>query len=183
MRIARNAVALGLKRSDRHQLAKALKHVTEVRTYKRQRAVWLVATGRAVKDVAQIVGVSLQALYNWVNWYLQDHAVEVLSDASRAGRPLVARCLTAARIKREFGRDPLRLGYQTTVWTVPLLTTHLSRRYNCSLSPDTLRRRMRQMGLRWKRPRYVYAEKEPHLPQKKGLWSGSCSRGRKGQCC
>lgn len=172
MRLARNAAALGLKRSDRHQLAKALKHVTEVRTYKRLQAVFLVATGRAVKDVAQIVGVSFQTIYNWVNWYLQGQAAEVLSDAPRAGRPLVAPGITAARIKREFGRDPLRLGYKTTVWTVPLLTAHLSRRYNCRLSPDTLRRRMRQMGLRWKRPRYVYAEKEPHLPQKKGLWSG-----------
>lgn len=172
MRIARKAAAFGLKRSDRHQLAKALKHVTEVRTYKRLQAVFLVATGRAVKDVAQIVGVSFQTIYNWVNWYLQGHTAEVLSDAPRAGRPLVAHGITAARIKREFSRDPLRLGYKTTVWTVPLLTAHLSRRYNCRLSPDTLRRRLRQMGLRWKRPRYVYAEKEPHLPQKKGLWSG-----------
>lgn len=172
MRRARSARALGFQRSDRHQLAKALKHVTEVRTYKRLQAVLLVATGRAVKDVAQIVGVSLQTIYNWVNWYLQEHAAKVLSDAPRAGRPRAAHGITVARIKREFDRDPLRLGYQTTVWTVPLLTAHLSRRYHCRLSPDTLRRRMRHMGLRWKRPRYVYAEKEPYLPQKKGHWSG-----------
>jgi transposase len=84
----------------------------------------------------------------------------------------VAPGITAARIKREFGRDPLRLGYQATIWTVPLFTAHLSRRYRDRLSPDTLRRRLRHLGLRWKRPRYVYAEKEPHLPQKKGRWSG-----------
>lgn len=172
MRIARNAAALGLKRSDRHQLAKALKQATEVRIYKRLRAVWLVATGRAVKEVAQSIGVSFQSIYNWVNWYLQNHSAAILSDAPRAGRPLVAQGITTARIKREFGRDPLRLGYKTTIWTVPLLAAHLSRRYNCQLGPDTLRRRLRQMGLRWKRPRYVYAEKEPHLPQKKGRLSG-----------
>jgi transposase len=171
MRITRTATARGFRRSDRHHLTHALKHVTTVRAYKRLQAVWLVATGRAVKDVAQIVGVRGQTIYNWVNCYLQEHAVEALFDAPRAGRPVVAHCITPARIKREFGRDPLRLGYKTTVWTVPLLTAHLSRRYNCQLSPDTLRRRMRQMGLRWKRPRYVYAEKEPHLPQKKGLLS------------
>jgi transposase len=141
-------------------------------SYKRLLAVWLVATGRAVKDVAQIVGGSGQPLYNWVNGYLQEHAAEALSDAPRAGRPRVAHGITAARSEREFGRDPLRLGYKTTVWTVPLFTAHLSRRYHCPLSPATLRRRMRQLGLRWKRPRYVYAEKEPHLPQNKGLWSG-----------
>jgi len=173
MRIARNAATLGFTRSDRRQLAQALKHATEVRTYQRLQAVFLVARGREVKDVAQIVGASCQTLYNWLNWYLQDHSAAVLSDAPRAGRPRVAPALTATRLKREFGRDPLRLGYQTTVWTVPLLAAHLSHRYNCALSPATLRRRMRAMGLRWKRPRYVYAEKEPHLPQKKGLSFGA----------
>lgn len=173
MRIARTAAALGFRGSDRHHLARALKHVTMVRAYKRLQAVRLVAAGRAVKDVAPIVGVSEQTIYNWVNCYLQEHATAALFDEPRAGRPPVAPGITAARIKREFGRDPLRLGYQATVWTVPLFRAHLSRRYRCQLSPDTLRRRMRQLGLRWKRPRYVYAEKEPHLPQKKRRWSGS----------
>ena len=171
MRIARTAAALGFRWSDRHHLAHALKHVTMVRAYKRLQAVKLIAAGRAVKDVAQIVGVSDQTIYNWVNCYLQEHTAAALFDEPRAGRPPAAPGITAARIKREFGRDPLRLGYQATVWTVPLFTAHLSRRYCGQLSPDTLRRRMKQLGLRWKRPRYVYAEKEPHLPQKKGHWS------------
>lgn len=173
MRIARTAAALGFRGSDRHHLAHALKHVTMVSAYKRLQAVRLIAAGRAVKDVAPIAGVSEQTIYNWVNCYLQEHAAAALFDEPRAGHPPVAPGITAARIKREFGRDPLRLGYQATVWTVPLLTAHLSRRYHCRLSPDTLRRRLRQLGLRWKRPRYVYAEKEPHLPQKKGRWSGA----------
>jgi transposase len=173
MRIARTAAALGFRGSDRHHLAQALKHVTMVRAYKRLQAVRLIAAGRAVKEVAQIVGVSEQTIYHWVNCYLHEHAAAALFDEPRAGRPPVASGITAARIKREFGRDPLRLGYQATVWTVPLLTAHLSRRYRCQLSPDTLRRRMRQLGLRWKRPRYIYAEKEPHLPQKKGRWCGA----------
>lgn len=173
MRIARTAAALGFRGSDRHHLAHALKHVTMVSAYKRLQAVRLIAAGRAVKDVAPIAGVSEQTIYNWANCYLQEHAAAALFDEPRAGHPPVAPGITAARIKREFGRDPLRLGYQATVWTVPLLTAHLSRRYHCRLSPDTLRRRLRQLGLRWKRPRYVYAEKEPHLPQKKGRWSGA----------
>jgi transposase len=171
MRIARSAADLGFKWYDRHRLAKALKQATDARTYKRFRAVFLVATGRALSEVAQIIGVSLQTTYNWVNWYLKDHSVQVLEDTPRQGRPLSAKRITDARIKREFGRDPLRLGYNTTVWTVPLLAKHLGQIYDCPISPHTLRRRMRQMGLRWKRPRYVYSEKEPHLAQKKGLSS------------
>jgi transposase len=65
-------------------------------------------------------------------------------------------------------RSPLRLGYRTNVWTVELLADRLYQQYGCAIRPRTLRRRMRQMGLRCKRPRYVYSEKEPHLSQKKG---------------
>lgn len=34
------------------------------------------------------------------------------------------------------------------------------------ISPRTLRRRMREIGLRCKRPRYFYEEKDPHRAQK-----------------
>lgn len=73
----------------------------------------------------------------------------------------------------ELRRVPSSLGYRTGVWTVDLLAAHLSVRYRCAISPRTLRRRMRALGLRCKRPRYVYSEKEPHVRQKKGRSSGS----------
>jgi transposase len=171
MRIARSAAELGFQWYDRLRLAKALKRVREARTYRRLRAVLLVASGRAVKEVAPILGVSLPSLYNWVNRYLKGHSAEILSDKPRRGRPRVARRLTPTRLKRELGRDPLRLGYTTTTWTVPLLAKHLGRLYDGALSPDTLRRRMHEIGWRWKRPRHVFSDKEPHLPQKKGLSS------------
>ncbi len=44
---------------------------------------------------------------------------------------------------------------------------------DCSISARTLRRRMKEIGLRCKRPRYVYSEKEPHRAQKKGRLSGN----------
>src|SRR5262249_5801461 len=64
--------------------------------------------------------------------------------------------ITKAHILRELARDPLKLGYNTTIWTVPLLASHLSQRYDAQITPRTLRCRMKEVGLRWKRPRYVY---------------------------
>jgi hypothetical protein len=60
------------------------------------------------------------------------------------------------------------LGYHTTVWTVKVLAQHLSLSYGCEIRPFTLYRRMKAMGLRSKRPRYVYSEKDPNRTQKKG---------------
>lgn len=172
MRMAKSAAELGFKWYDRRRLTNALKPIGDARSYRRLRAVFLVASGRVSQEVAQIIGVSFQSVYNWVNWYLQDHSVDSLFDRPRSGRPIVAQRITDARIKRELGRDPLRLGYNTTIWTVPLLAQHLSRLYDCPITARTLRRRMKQIGLRWKRPRHGYSQKEPHLPQKKGLSSG-----------
>jgi transposase len=132
-----------------------------------------VARGFPVPDVARITGAAPDAVYRWLRLYLEAHQPDSLRDAPRPGRPRAAGRITDARIVREFRRDPMRLGYNTTGWTVGLLAEHLSRRYRCPISARTLRRRMRALGLRWKRPRYIYAEKDPHRAQKKGASSAA----------
>ena len=168
MRRARTSNELGFDQHDRQRLAGALQHATDVRTYRRVQAVLLVARGHPVPEVAQFTGVKAAAVYDWVGRYLRNHQPDRLVDAPRSGRPRVAPAITDARIKHQFRRDPLRLGYSTTGWTVALLAEHLARVYDCPITARTLRRRMRALGLRWKRPRYVYAERDPHRAQKKG---------------
>src|SRR5581483_955052 len=91
-------------------------------------------------------------------------------DVSRSGRPVQAPVLTRGRILAELKHQPWRLGYTTTVWTVALLAHQLGQRYHCQITPWTLRRRLRQIGLRWKRPRHIYGRREPHVAQKKGCY-------------
>jgi transposase len=153
---------------DRRRLLHALQRASDVRTYRRLQAVLLVAQGWPVPEVARSTGTRPWAVYAWVRRYLRTHRSAALHDAARPGRPQAAPRITAARIVRELRRDPLRLGYNTTGWTVALLAQHLSQKYHCPISARTLRRRMRSLGLRWKRPRYVYATKDPHRAQKKG---------------
>ena len=111
-------------------------------------------------------------MYDRVGAYLADHRPADLADGPRPGRPPGAGA-TGPRIVREYGRDPLRLGYMATEWAVPLLAGHLSRRYGCRVTPRTLRRRLKALGLVWKRPRHVYGDRDPHGPQKKGRSSAA----------
>jgi transposase len=168
MRKPLNPSELGFSGRDCKHLVQALKRAASARLFRRIQAVLLVAQGRSFIETSAITGLSLRAVYHLVQQYLRSHRVEVLQDKSRSGRPPVAPDVTSARILRELQRVPLRLGYPTTVWTVKLLARHLSQRYRCSISARTLRRRMKQMDLRCKRPRYVYSEKDPHRAQKKG---------------
>jgi len=173
MRTAKSLAELGFNRYDATRLRKALKRVDDKRTFQRVQAVLLVAQGRTPTEVAEIAGVSQQTVYNWVSRYLEQHQVTALDEAPRSGRPLTAKRITGARILRELRRNPLRLGYPTTIWTVELLADRLGDLYQCTINPDTLRRRMKQIGLRCKRPRYFYEEKDPHQAQKKGRLSAS----------
>jgi len=173
MRKAKSQRELGFNQYDQQRLKKGLDKVSDKRTFLRLQAVWLVAQGRAIMEVAQFLDVTIQAVYHWVKQYLTAHQVEALYERRRSGRPLVAKPMTAARVLCELQRNPLRLGYNTTVWTVALLATHLSQRYGSQINPHTLRRRMKKMGLRCKRPRYVYSEKDPHRAQKKGQLFGN----------
>ena len=172
MRQAKSPAELGFTGHDRRRLRKALRGCKEVRAYRRIQGVLLVAEGRPATAVATITAASVRTVYQWVAWYLREHRVEILRDMPKPGRSRAAEAITGERIERELKRDPLKLGYSTTVWTVALLATHLGKRYDCAITERTLRRRMKGLDLRWKRSRYVFSEKDPHRTQKKGLLSG-----------
>ena len=168
MRKQQSPAELGFTGHDRRRLANALHQAQEIKVYQRIQAMLLIAQGYSVDEVAHIVGSHRRSVYYWMHRYLDRHRVDDLYDAPRTGRPPTAAQITKARILQELARDPLKLGYNTTVWTVALFASHLSKRYHSQITPRTLRRRMKEVGLRWKRPRHSYATKDPHRAQKKG---------------
>jgi transposase len=101
-------------------------------------------------------------------------AISRRADRPRHGRPRLARALTPRRLAAALQRDPRACGFGATSWTVPLLTRYLREHGHLALSPRTLRRRLHESGFRWKRPRYVYRGRAPHLGQKKGGYAAGC---------
>jgi transposase len=160
--------AIGFAKQDLNRLATAMENTSKATEYRRLQAVWLVAQGHTVSDVARLTQAPVRSVYRWVEKYLESHAVTALQHQDGAGRPQVAKPITRARILRELRRNPAKVGYRTNVWTVALLAHRLSQLYQCPITERTLRRRMKALGLVWKRPRYVFVTKEPHRAQKKG---------------
>lgn len=174
MRTAKGPAELGFTRYDRSRLKKALRGATGSRDFRRLQAVLLFAEGRPVAEVAQITCASRRSVHGWLRRYLRSHRVEDLTERPRSGRPTTAPGITDECIQRELAKNPMTLGYSTTTWTVRTLANHLSRTYDCPITERTLRRRMRDMGLCWKRPRYTFSTKDPHRAQKKGRLCGVC---------
>jgi transposase len=155
---------------DVRRLRRAIHGAKQGRLVKRLQTVLLVASGESQTKVAKLTGQARRTVYALVAAYCRKRRPEDLEDRPRKGRPKASPVITAGRINKEYRRDPLALGYMATEWTVPLLAGHLSRQYHCDLKPRTLRRRLKAMGLAWKRPKYVYHPTDPHRAQKKGRW-------------
>lgn len=171
MRPARSPAELGLAAYDRRRLERALKQARDARHFRRLLAVKLIAEGKGPGEVARISGMSRHAVYFWLERYRKVRTPRALQDMPRSGRPRQAPHLTRGRLARLVRKKPWRAGYATDGWTVALLAAHLKRTEGIEVSPRSLRRRLHEANLRWKRPRYVYATRAPHLAQKKGALS------------
>lgn len=154
-------------RADRQQLLRALAQAGEARLYRRLRAVAEIAEGESVAPGASHARVERSTVHRWVKRYFAERNPLALVDGGRSGRPRTATALTDDKLRHLLASDPRQFGYESTTWTVPLLTTHLHAQ-GLAVSARTLRRRLHAARFRWKRPRYVHSEQAEHVGAKKG---------------
>ena len=155
---------------DRRRLAAALAHAQDVKFFRRLQVVLYLAEGGSLDTAAHFARVDHSTVHRWLHLYQRNRCPEDLRDEARPGRPREAEDLDADLLADVLAQDPRTLGYRATGWTAPLLTTHLNQECRCPVSERTLRRRLEQYGWQWKRPRYIYQERAPHIGQKKGAF-------------
>ena len=164
MRVA----SFSFRASDKRRLRMFLNKAPDRFAHIRGLAVYGVCCGTSPTILAQQLQVSVQAIYKWVRLYCADHDPASLLSSKRSGRPRTNKELTRTNILEALQAAPHGLGYSSGTWTVANLAHYLSQRHGILIGEHTLRRRMKEIGLRYKRPKYVYEEKEPNLAQKKG---------------
>jgi transposase len=122
-----------------------------------RRAVALLALddGQSVADVAALLGVSRQSVYNWMQAYEQSPRPNALQDRYGGGRPSLWTDTLERLLQDGLRCRPDDLGYLGWNWTVPLLRDYLDDETGCWLSEDTVRRQLQRLGYVWKRSRYV----------------------------
>lgn len=172
MRHSPTAKQRGFTHHDQRRLRRRRDSAVEARVFQRVQAVLLVADGQTVESVSAITGLSRPSVYRWLKQYLANPTGCDFQDPPRSGRPQKALSMSDRQLLELMQRSPREFGYLSTGWTVALLTEHLRTACGSDLSGPSVRRRLKQAGLRWKRPRYVFSEPDPHQAQKKG---GSCA--------
>ncbi len=151
------------------QLEHQLVQTGDVRIYRRTLALLMWGRGSAVAEIATLLNVRRQSVYNWLASYLHSCDPACLRDAERSGRPARWTAQTEARLAELIVVAPDQLGYLAVNWTVPLLQGHLERDTHVHFSDDTIRRALHRLGYVWKRYRYVL-DPDPDLEKKTPDW-------------
>lgn len=146
---------LRLTAVQRRWLQAALKTPPTAGYYRRAVALLALDEGLSVGEVAELLGVSRQSVYNWSQAFAQSPRPETLCDDFGGGRPTLWSEQAQALLSECLRRRPEELGYTGVNWTVPLLRACLHDRIGLRLSEDTIRRRLQGLGYVWKRFRYL----------------------------
>lgn len=153
------------------QLRELARSGTDARQVRRAQALVWLHEGSRMGIVARRLGVTRRTVHYWVERY-QDHqadrVVQRVQEGRRSGRPPHQLQVTQKVIARVWPRDPRRYGFRALVWTVPMLRCQIRQQTGHIVSQATVRRALRRLRFRYKRPRLVLARRSTTWRQAKG---------------
>jgi transposase len=159
-----------LSARQRADLEFILTHTPSARERCRAQALLWLAEGTSAGEVAELLHVSRQTVYNWVDRYRVRAGFGVMAqvrDAPRPGRPRTGGGIDPL-VAEVIDSDPRELGYRSTVWTAPLLSRYLHEHHRIAVCDRTVSRAIARLGIRWKRPRHQLARRPDTWRQSKG---------------
>jgi transposase len=145
---------LNLTSWQRRRLRRQLAQTRDARLFRRTLAVLEFDHGRPAADIARMLGVIRQSVYNWIEAYTQDHDPTSLEDQEGRGRRPSLDEDQVHLLEALLAIPPRDLGYPHASWTVPLPQEALELATEQRVSEDTLRRALHRLDYLWKRPRY-----------------------------
>lgn len=145
---------LRLTSRQRSHLRRQLVEARDARLYRRTLAILELDRGRAATDIAAMLGVTRQSVYNWAEAYLEALDPAALAEEPGRGRHPLLEEDQEHLLEALLALSPQDLGHPRVSWTVPLLQEALEALTDQRVSDDTLRRALRRLDYVWKRPRY-----------------------------
>jgi transposase len=142
-----------LEDSERRRL-KDLARRAVGRVSERIRMVLLSSHGYSLAQIAAIFECDEATVKRWVERYQQE-GESGLQDRPRSGRPRKADAVARSALRHAVEQTPAQVGYRFGYWTAATLAAHLAQRVGISLSAVTVRRALRLLTYRWRRPRLI----------------------------
>lgn len=174
-------VLIKLNSKEVASLEKLATSTPDARQLKRAQALLWLTDGEGVKDVARLLRVKRQTVYNWIARFearagqtLEDR----LADSPRTGRPPTALELIDPLIDEVIEKDPRDFGYRSTIWTAPLLQRYLSDEHQIEVCTKSVGLAIARVRIVWKRPRHTLALQAANWQQAKGGLNTAFGRKR-----
>lgn len=159
-------MVLDLTPEQRADLEQAAAHARQARSWKRYQALLLLADGQTITQVCIALACGQSTVYRWLEVW-RGEGVAGLVEGPHRGRAHRLDAAAESVVHALLGSDPQTSGHHATGWTVPLLLGELARQ-GWVVHEHTLRRTLKRLGYRWKRPQYVLGRPDPAYAEKKG---------------
>jgi transposase len=139
----------------------------EVGRVSRRAQIVLASVRRnSVPDIAVVFGVSRNTVRFWLHRF-NEYGPIGLYDEERSGRPRKITQEVKGTLYRMMQAGPQQEGFSATCWTVAMLLLALAAKLKVHLSLSAIRGALRQLDLRWGRPRLSMPDKvDPDKAQK-----------------
>lgn len=155
----------------RQTLERIAHSAANARMVRRAQALLWLHAGERIGVVAQRLGMSRRGIYKIVAQYqarTNEPVAHRIVDRPHTGRRATKREQVARIVARLLKTKPSRYGYRALAWSTPMLRHQVEHRLQMSVSERTVRRALRHLRYRYKRPRYVLARRSPTWRQAKG---------------
>lgn len=132
-------------------------HTEDAKVFCRANALLWLDDGESAEEVAERLRVSRQTVYNWALRFQRRGEFDIsarVADGPRRGRPRTAHGIIDPLIEEAFDQNPEDFGYNSTIWTAPLLAQYLLEECGIEVSCDSVSLAIRRLRIRWKRPRH-----------------------------
>jgi transposase len=156
---------------ERRQLLRLAGNTRGATQLRRAQALLWLHEGRPAIQVAGLLHVTRQTVYNWLQAFRGRAGLDLpdrLLDAPRSGRPATASGVIDPLIDAVIDGDPRDYGYRCTAWTAPLLQRYLEEAHAIRTSRKSIGRAIARLGIRWKRPRHRLGLRPDTWHQAKG---------------
>jgi transposase len=119
----------------------------------RATAVHLLHLGHEPPAVAQILSVTVQAIYHWYHRFVQT-GVDGLANQPKGHAKAKADAAYRQQLEQTLASEPSELGYDFAIWTVERLRDHLTGTTGKHLSISRLRQILREQKYVYRRPKH-----------------------------
>ena len=128
--------------------------------WRRGRAIRGYVDGRSVISLAAELGVQRGAINKWLRWY-EVEGVDGLCTGKAPGRAPRLTDAQREELAKIIEDGPLAAGYQSGVWTGPMIRDLIEQRFGVRYHKHHIPRLLNQMGFSVQRPRRKLVKADP----------------------